>query len=291
MSPRDGRCSPEGVEIDSSVGQTPPGAGAPDVPVFPSIRMKDYTRISSDEVLFLADSHFRDRRNPGEADRRGRFIEFLSKVRSGAAMFLLGDIFDFYFEYASVVPKRHFDILHALHDCARRGVEVHFLGGNHDYWFGSFLRDEIGLVPHGDDVFVACQGRKIWCTHGDLFLTGDKSYRAVRSIIRNPGVIALAKGIHPDLMDAIARRVSHDSKRRNRRSVEDAAREIASRPEATFFCNGNDVIVMGHVHFPLHEVKNGKDLVIVGDWITQFTYARLVDGKISLEAFIPEAKD
>jgi UDP-2,3-diacylglucosamine hydrolase len=249
-----------------------------------------YTRISSGDVLFLADSHFRDRRRSGEAERRLRFIEFLSSVPSGAAVFLLGDIFDFYFEYASVVPKRYFDVLNALYDCARRGAEVHFLGGNHDYWFGSFLRDEIGLVPHRDDVFVECQGRKIWCTHGDLFLTGDANYKTIRSIIRNRFVIAAAKGLHPDLMDAIACRVSQGSKNRNRRSVEDVARELASRAAENFFSKGNDMIVMGHIHYPLHEVKDGKDLVIVGDWITQFTYARLKDGKVSLETFTPGEK-
>jgi len=253
--------------------------------------MREYAAISASEVLFLADSHFRDRRAPGESDRRRRFIEFLSAVPAGTAVFLLGDIFDFYFEYASVVPKRHTDILHALHSCSKRGVEVHFLGGNHDYWFGDFLREEIGLLPHRDDVFIACQGRKIWCTHGDLFLTGDKSYRTIRSVIRNRAVIAAAKIIHPDLMDAIAARVSHESKRRNRRSVADVARELASRPDATFFSMGNDMIVMGHIHYPLHEVKNGKDLVIVGDWITQFTYARLVGGRVSLETFRPGVKD
>jgi UDP-2,3-diacylglucosamine hydrolase len=253
--------------------------------------MNEYIDITAREALFLADSHFRDRRHPGESERRRRFIDFLSSVPSGTAVFLLGDIFDFYFEYASVVPKRHFDILHALHDCSRRGAEVHFLGGNHDYWFGTFLREEIGLVPHGDDIFVRCQGRRIWCTHGDLFLTGDESYRVIRSIIRNRVVIGAAKIIHPDLMDAIACRVSHESKRRNRRSVEDAARELANRPATAFFSRGNDMIVMGHIHYPLHEVKNGKDLVIVGDWITQFTYARLENGKVSLETFTPGEKD
>jgi UDP-2,3-diacylglucosamine hydrolase len=253
--------------------------------------MNEYLHISARRALFLADSHFRDRHRPEEADRRRRFIEFLSGVPSGTAVFLLGDIFDFYFEYASVVPKRYFDILHALYDCSRRGAEVHFLGGNHDYWFGSFLEEEIGLVLHGEDIFVSCQGRRIWCTHGDLFLTGDDSYRVIRSVIRNRAVIGAAKIIHPDLMHAIASRVSHESKRRNRRSVEDVARQVASRPAAAFFSRGNDMIVMGHIHYPLHEIRDGNDLVIVGDWITQFTYALLEDGRVSIETFKPGAKD
>jgi UDP-2,3-diacylglucosamine hydrolase len=252
--------------------------------------MDSYPTLSSSEAFFLADSHFKDRSRPGEAERRAHFIRFLSLVPPGAAVFLLGDIFDFYFEYASVVPKRYFDVLHALYECTRSGAEVHFLGGNHDYWFGSFLREEVGVILHGDDIFISCQGRRIRCTHGDLLLPGDKSYRTIRSIIRNRYVIRAARILHPDLMEAIASRVSQGSKDRNRRSVEHMAREIARQPSDTFFSKGNDVLVMGHVHYPLHEVKDGKDLVIVGDWITHFTYARLSGGRISLEVFTPEVK-
>jgi len=212
----------------------------------------------------------------------------MSSVPSGAAVFLLGDVFDFYFEYASVVPKRFFDVLRAIHACVRRGVEVHFLAGNHDYWFGSFLRDDVGVTPHGGDVFVECQGRRLWCTHGDLFVPGDPSYRPIRAIIRNRFVVSAAKVLHPDLLTAIADRVSDGSKKRNRRSVEAMARKLAARPSADFFSRGNDALIMGHIHYPLHERKDGKDLVIVGDWITQFTFARLRDGTITLEGFKPE---
>ncbi len=93
-------------------------------------------------------------------------------------------------------------------------------------------------------------------------------------------------------MDAIASRVSHGSKRRNRRSVEDVARQArGASGRRDFFSRGNDIIVIGHIHYPLHEVKGGKDLVIVGDWITQFTYARLANGRVSLETFTPGEKD
>jgi UDP-2,3-diacylglucosamine hydrolase len=250
-----------------------------------------FTPISADEVFFLADFHFRDARRPGEALRRRRFRDFLSAVPGGSAVFLLGDIFDFYFEYASVVSKRFFDVLRALSECAGRGIDIHFLAGNHDYWFGNFLRDDVGIVPHGDDVFFECQGRRVWCTHGDLFMPGDRSYRAIRAILRNRWVIAATKLLHPDLLTAIADRVSDGSKKRDRGSVEHMARRVAARPAEELFSRGNDALVMGHIHYPLHEVKNGKDLVIVGDWVNQFSFARLRDGKIALATFSLEGKD
>jgi UDP-2,3-diacylglucosamine hydrolase len=248
--------------------------------------METYTQMSPDEAFFVADSHFRDRRLPGEAQRRRLFIEFLSRVPDTGAVFLLGDVFDFYFEYASVVSKRYFDIFHALYDCSSRGVDIHFLGGNHDCWFTDFLQDDLGITPHDEDVFAECQGRRIWCTHGDLLMPGDGNYKIVRSIIQNRFTIGAARMlIHPDLMDAIAARVSHSSKKRNRRSVRDLAHQLADRPAAEFFSKGNDVLVMGHIHYPLHRVMEGKDLMIVGDWITHFSFGRMREGRMSLDTF------
>ncbi|UCG52538.1 MAG: UDP-2,3-diacylglucosamine diphosphatase [Candidatus Latescibacterota bacterium] len=253
--------------------------------------MDPFTKISRSELFFLADSHFRDRRIPEEAVRRRYFIEFFSRVPDDSAVLLLGDIFDFYFEYATVVSKRYFDIFHGLHKASARGVEIHFLGGNHDYWFDGFLREDIGVTPHGDDLLFECQGRKLWCTHGDLFMPGDGNYKTIRSIIRNRLVIAAAKFLHPDLMDAIAARVSKGSKNRNKRSVKDMANQLAARPDHEFFSKGNDVFVMGHVHYPIHKTRDGRDFMIVGDWIENFSYGRMREGRLSLERFKLEGTD
>ncbi|UCH82778.1 MAG: UDP-2,3-diacylglucosamine diphosphatase [Candidatus Latescibacterota bacterium] len=253
--------------------------------------MDSYSPIPRPELFFLADSHFRDRRIPGEADRRRRFIEFLTRIGNDSAVFLLGDIFDFYFEYATFVSKRYFDIYHALYSATRRGVEIHFLAGNHDAWYTNFLSDDLGITPHGNDLFVESQGRKIWCTHGDLFMPDDNNYKTIRSIIRNPLVIKASKIIHPDLMDAIAARVSNESKHRNRRSVEHMAKTIVAKINGDFFAKGNDIFVMGHVHYPLHKSTNGKDIMIVGDWIRNFTFGRLKGGRLSLEKFTLEETD
>ena len=253
--------------------------------------MDSYASIPRSDLYFAADSHFRDRCIPAEADRRRRFIDFLSHIPNDSALFLLGDIFDFYFEYATFVSKRYFDIFNALYNTTLRGVDVHFLAGNHDAWYTDFLSDDLGITTHGEDLFVESQGRKIWCTHGDLFMPGDGSYKAIRAIIRNPLVIKGSKIIHPDLMDAIATRVSNDSKHRNRRSVEHMAKELVAMSNEDFFARGNDIFVMGHVHYPLHETRGDKDIMIVGDWIRNFTYGRLRDGRLSLEKFTREATD
>jgi UDP-2,3-diacylglucosamine hydrolase len=242
-------------------------------------------QILSPDVFFLADAHFRDRKLPGEAARRDRFIRFTQGIPENSTLFLLGDIFDFYFEYASVMPKGFFDIFHALRSCRSRGVDIHFLSGNHDFWLGGSVGDSIGAVLHEDDFLIESQGRKIRCSHGDLSIPEDYGYRALRWIIRNRTVIKAARIIHPDLMSLIARHVSGHSNKRPRYSQEDIANQVAGLAAHHCYKLGNDGFIMGHIHYPLHRVFNGRDFVIIGDWIGNFTYAHLRDGQISLETF------
>lgn len=247
--------------------------------------MDNYHQISAAEVFFVADSHFRDRRLPGEAERRDRFAAFCRQVPVGASLFLLGDIFDFYFEYSTVVSKRYFDIFVALFECRSRGVDLHFLGGNHDFWVGDFLSDTLGIHIHPTDFSISCQGRKIRCAHGDMVNPDDRGYRMLRDVLRNPVAIKLAKWVHPDLMSTIARRVSGESKRRKRLTQEETAMLLADTVAHNCYRWANDAFVMAHVHHPLHRVIDGRDFVIVGDWIDSFSFARLHNGKISLETF------
>ncbi len=247
--------------------------------------MDQHLQISSPDVFFLADSHFRDRGLPGEAARRDRFVRFTKHLPENSTLFLLGDIFDFYFEYASVVPKPFFDVFHALGSCRSRGIDIHFLGGNHDFWLGGFISDSLGICIQEDDFLIESQGRRIRCVHGDLVVPGDHGYRILRSILRSRTVGNAAKLIHPDLMSLIARHVSGHSKNRPQSAQEDIANRVAGL--ATHHCYkwGNDAFIMGHIHYPLHRVHDGRDFVIVGDWIDNFSYARLHDGQISLETF------
>jgi UDP-2,3-diacylglucosamine hydrolase len=257
--------------------------GAAAYPTTGITSMDNYLQISSPEVFFVADSHFRDRHLPGEPEKRERFIRFLDTIPDGSALLLLGDIFDFYFEYASVVTNRFFDIFFALHTCRSRNIDMHFLGGNHDYWVGAFLTNDLGIRIHDDDFMIEVQGRKIRCAHGDFVIPDDGGYRKLRAVLRNPAVIKAARLIHPDLMSAIARRVSGESKKRRHRSQQQMANHLADIAGENFYAWGNDAFVMGHVHYPLHRVHDERDFVIVGDWIDHFSYAKLCGGKLSIE--------
>jgi UDP-2,3-diacylglucosamine hydrolase len=245
-------------------------------------------KINRDPIYFISDTHFHDKRLPSEVHRRQSFSSLLDSIPQGAALFLLGDIFDFYFEYNSVVHNCYFDIFCALRRLSRRGVQMHFLGGNHDSWTGSFLREEIGVDIHREEIRLEAQGRRIVCVHGDLILPGDRGYKILKAVIRNPSVIAAARLVHPDLLSAIARLVSKASKRITKRSQEAMAKRLGDIAFARYFSNGNDAFIMGHVHYPLHQTSGRSEFVILGDWIDHFSYAVLSGGKLRLEKFTSE---
>lgn len=253
--------------------------------------MSDYIEINDKEIRFLADSHFRSREVPGESERRDRFIRFLASVPDGTTLILLGDVFDFYFEYRSVVCKRFVDLFAAFSNCRNRGINLHFLGGNHDYWVGDFISKDLGMSVHQDEILLSAQGRKIICSHGDLVMPRDAGYKVLKTIIRNRFVIGVSKWIHPDIMDAIARAVASGSRRLSKAPQKRRARNIAEVAHARFFARGNDAYIMGHVHYPLHDSRNGRDFILLGDWIQNFTYGRLRDGVLTLETFRDGASD
>lgn len=250
--------------------------------------MTDFIEIQDSETRFVADAHFRSRKISGEAERRDRFIRFLDSLPGDSSLFLMGDIFDFYFEYKSVVPKRFADLFNAFFDCRKRGITLHYLGGNHDYWVGDFLADDLGMHVHQKEILVSCQGRKIVCAHGDLVMPRDTSYKILKTIIRNRVVIGAAKWIHPDIMDAIAQGVSAGSRRISTASQQKQAAQMADLAHREFFSRGNDVFIMGHVHFPLLDTRDGHEFLLLGDWIQNFTYGRLFEGRLSLQQFTDE---
>ena len=247
--------------------------------------MSEVLTIESRDVYFVADAHFRDLPTTRETERRARFVAFIERIPDASALFLLGDIFDFYFEWRAAIPRAYFDVFHALENARRRGIDTFFLGGNHDYWVGDFFARDLGVRVFEDDFTMEAQGRRVRCAHGDMVIPNDYGYRILRAILRNRAVVAASRFLHPDLMFAIARHVSGESKRRPRPRQEAAANLLAALARDRFFRWNNDAFIMGHVHFPLHRVLEGRDFLIIGDWIDHFTYARLAGGQLTLERF------
>ncbi|CAN5829511.1 UDP-2,3-diacylglucosamine diphosphatase [soil metagenome] len=207
------------------------------------------------------------------------FRKFLQHAREHSSGLLInGDLFDFWFEYRSVIPRAHYRVLAALRDVVEAGVPVSFVGGNHDAWADSFLRDEIGMTLLQGEAEMELAGLTCLVVHGDGVGAGDRGYRALRWTIRHPLIVGAFRVIHPDLGSWIASRVSTTEEKsagmdaiRSRSSYirEWATERLLSRPDL-------DLVVAGHAHYPeLLEVAAGRYYANAGDWIHNFSYLSL----------------
>jgi UDP-2,3-diacylglucosamine hydrolase len=194
----------------------------------------------------------------------------------------VGDLFDFWFEYRHAIPKGHFAVCRALAEIRRDGVPVLYFGGNHDFWAGSYLREEIGLAVAERPCTLELQGRRVFVAHGDGLGPGDTGYKVLKRVLRNRVAIALYRSVHPDIGIPFAYAVSSVSRRYSEpREVilPKLARDIAT-PE---LARGHDAVVIGHVHEPAHlRLGDRGEFLVIGDWLENFTYVVLEEGRFRL---------
>ena len=244
---------------------------------------------SSKAVFFISDAHLGS--GPDLEQRRNSLVARLADLRQRAEhVYVLGDLFDFWFEYRHAVPKGHFQVLRALAELVEAGVPVEFFGGNHDFWCGSYLQQEVGLVVHQKPTVVSHQGRRIFLAHGDGIASGDWGYRMLKALLRHPWAIALYRTVHPDVGIPLAYRVSAISRPHCLPFdvLLDRYRRNLVEPR---FALGDDAVVIGHVHSPTHlRDPRGRDFVILGDWIEHYTSIRLEQGVFHLECHPPGRK-
>jgi UDP-2,3-diacylglucosamine hydrolase len=240
--------------------------------------------MSSPAAFFISDAHLGAEPEVREAVRERLLHAFLTSLVGRATdVFIVGDLFDFWFEYATAIPRRCFATLCVLRRLRESGVRITYLAGNHDFWLGPFLRDEMGFVTHDGAVALELQGRRVWLHHGDGLIGGDLGYRVLKRVLRSPASIALYRLLHPDLGIPIARvasRWSRDAREAKARSSaagpddERLVREVAE-PR---FREGHDAVLVGHFHRWFERREGGRDFFVLGDWMELFTYVELRDG-------------
>jgi UDP-2,3-diacylglucosamine hydrolase len=207
--------------------------------------------------------------------------------RDGARLYIVGDLLDFWFEYRTVVPRGPFRLLAKLKTMVENGCDVTYIAGNHDYWLGDFLREEVGVEICADTMDVAINGKRFFISHGDGIATdGNLGYRVIKGILHSKIVSGAFRMVHPDLGIRMARLLSRVSRRRSSRNNNDP------RPELEAFVkskseSGFDFVVLGHLHKPKMFEVNGTSCLVIGDWIDYFTYGLFADGKLTLEKWPP----
>ena len=238
---------------------------------------------TGDEALFVSDVHLGSGDAGQNRERAARFGSFLERRAARAGrLFVLGDLFDFWFEYRHAMPRQHLDSVRRLGALVDGGVALTFFGGNHDAWAGPFLRDMLGATFHADPAIVEVAGRRLALMHGDGLARGDAGYKLLKRVMRNPAAIAAYRAIHPDLGIPLAHAVSRLS--RTSRDESRIDREWLYRQLALpRYADGADGVLTGHYHHPTHFRRDGRDFLVLGDWIGNFTFASLNGGHFRLE--------
>jgi UDP-2,3-diacylglucosamine hydrolase len=237
-------------------------------------------------VLFFADSHLCTDDSSADRARQEHVNRFLQSIDpKGSVLYIVGDLFDFWFGYRHAIPRRGFTVLATLAALRSAGLPITFIGGNHDFWALPFLRDELDIETSDGPLTRTLHGRRFLIAHGDGLGSGDHGYKALKRLFRNPLAIALYRLIHPDLGVPLATswsRLSRSQSESDESAHADRLVEEVARPA---LAGDADVVVFGHVHHPtLRQIGTGV-AVVLGDWIRHFTYLRLERGRLELLRF------
>jgi len=247
--------------------------------------------MSSNEhklTLFVSDLHLGIDAKESSTQREIHFCRWLNKQKDEIhQIFLVGDIFDYWFEYKHVVPKGYFRLFSCLSELSSMGISIHYLKGNHDQWHYGYLQSQLGITIHDGPIEMNIGGHNFFIAHGDGLGQGDLGYKLIRSILKNPIAQWIFACIHPFIgiplmryMSAQSRDGRHEDTSGSSR-LQDYATEIAERRRIDYF-------ICGHVHDPQMKTLDVNRQTIycnLGDWITHYTYATWDGKELSLGSF------
>jgi len=236
------------------------------------------------KIYFSSDNHLGAPNLEESLVREKKFVSWLDTIKKDAeAIFLVGDIFDFWFEYSEVVPKGFTRTLGKLAEISDAGIPIHYFAGNHDMWLVDYFQKELNLTVHNKPKIFTINDKKFFVGHGDGLGPGDKSFKIMKKIFKNPFFNWCFRCVHPDLGIKLGKYLSN--KNRLKSSLEDLKFNGNENEWLTKYCKEKlknehyDYFIFGHRHIPLEiELSPNSTYINLGDWITHFSYA-VFDGR------------
>lgn len=244
-----------------------------------SLRTKIFTVNRRDKTYFISDLHLGASYISDPRAHERRVVRFLESIATDCRhLYLLGDILDFWWEYRNVVPRGFVRFFGALARLADSGVEITWLKGNHDIWIFDYLPAEIGLKVHDGALITEIDGRRFFLEHGDGVGRLPWSFRRLRALFRSHIAQRLYAAIHPRWTVGFAHSWSSHSRKQGGytapESAGDALVEFADRYNSDPSNPKVDYFIFGHCHILLRKpVAEGAEVIILGDWISRFSYA------------------
>jgi UDP-2,3-diacylglucosamine hydrolase len=243
------------------------------------------------KIYFASDFHLGAPKDTRSAERERLVCKWLDEIKHDAEeIFLVGDIFDFWYEHVYTIPKGFTRLLGKIAELTDSGIKVHFFSGNHDTWMDDYFQKELGVSVNHEPVSRTFNSKNFYIGHGDGLGPGDHWYKFLRSIFRSKVAHWMYSRLHPNLGFWIARASSLKS-----RAVTGNSDEIFNGPEKEWlflFCrdyiksNNVDYFVFGHRHLPLDlDVEGKARYVNLGDWLRYNSYAVFDGTKVELKYY------
>lgn len=222
--------------------------------------------------LFISDIHLGLQSPEIEKGKERLLVEFLSSAASKCKeLFIVGDLFDFWFEYKHVYQKGFFRTLTALKDLTEKGIKIHYFIGNHDFMHRDFFTKEIGTQLHENPIEVELNNKKFFIGHGDGLVKNDFGYMVLKKIMRNKGIQKLYSIIHPDLGIGLAKMTSKSSREytshKNYGEVDGLFEAAKNRIDKGF-----DYVIFGHLHKRVYQNYNNGFYINLGSWLDRPCY-------------------
>jgi UDP-2,3-diacylglucosamine hydrolase len=241
------------------------------------------------KIYFASDVHLGLPNYEESLTREKRFVRWLDLIREDAReIVLLGDIFDFWFEYKRAIPRGFSRFLGKLCEITDSGIPVHYFTGNHDMWIFDYLPKETGIILHKEPIVKEYSGKKFYLAHGDGLGPGDRSYKLLKRIFASRFSQWLFARFHPNIGIWIANTWStHSRYSRETTPFEGEDKEwLILYSKKRLVSEDFDFMVYGHRHLPMDLRLNEKTRYVnLGDWITHFTYAVFDGEKMELKKF------
>ncbi len=243
------------------------------------------------KVYFSSDNHLGAPTYEESRAREDLFVAWLDEIKQDAGViFLLGDLFDFWFEYKEVVPKGFVRTLGKLAELSDAGIPIHFFVGNHDLWMNDYFEKELQIpVYHQPKVFEINE-KSFFIGHGDGLGPNDKGYKRMKKVFTNPFSKWLYRWLHPDLGVRLARHLSVKNKLisgdEDAKFLGEENEWLVQYSKRKLEQNHYDYFVFGHRHLPLEIQLNERSKYInLGDWINYYTYGVFDGNTLELKKY------
>ncbi len=230
------------------------------------------------KIYFASDFHLGSYPKEQSEIREREIVKWLDHIKQDASeLYLVGDIFDFWFEYSTVVPKGYIRFLGKLAELADLGIKITLFKGNHDMWMFGYLKKEIGATIINNELILDLNGKSCYIHHGDGLGPGDKKYKVLKKIFRSSFCQWLFARLHPNLGIGIAQRWSKHSRISN-----NSDEKFLGEDKEWLIQYANDILhtqhydyfIFGHRHFPYEiELRKDSKIINLGEWINYYTYA------------------